>query len=425
MTVPSAITVRNYRAFKGEHRFELRPLTMLYGDNNVGKSALVRLLQVLDDSMAADTTGALRLESEAAYESGFHDVLWKGAVDEDEDPDLGIGFSWQEPSTIRSIDYTLVRNDTWRRILISRCRIREEHGKELSLEWVPLHDEAEAAALSYDYQQAEMKGRGTFEFRGLVPQQFPEPVAGVMAAVQQQLASFHGQVQWLQAKRQAPLRKLIKPSGRMMRMSSDGRDAAQVLYSNLGNLRGEISRWYEETIGRELHVVEAPPDEIRVAMRNKRRTQAFEVDMLDSGEGTIQVFPVLVALALMLDDTSRSPRILAVEEPESHLHGDLQLRLADLICQTIARADKKPRIVIETHSQEMLLGVQLALLQGVLAPDDVVIYWIRQDDDGVSHADRVTLDENAYLEGPWPDPFVHAREAARRVILERERRDRP
>jgi predicted ATPase len=420
--LPNAITLRNYRAFAGEHRIELRPLTMLYGDNNVGKSALLRVLPLLADSVAIDATGALELASESTYGSGFHDMRWKGQIDEDEDTDLGIGLEWPEPHPVRLVDYTLERReDSWRRILISRCRIEvRSTDQELRLDWVPLRVETDAAALLYDYQAAGAAARGAFGFRGLLPESFPDPVAGTMKELRQQLIGLRDRVQWLQAKRAAPARKLVKPSGPTVSMHPDGRDAVQVLYSNPDQLRAEVSGWYEEAIGRELRMVEEPPDEFRTVLRNTRRAQAFEVDMLDSGQGPIQILPVLVALALLQERRWRGPSVLAVEEPESHLHGDLQLRLADSICRAIAAADKQARVVVETHSQEMLLGVQLALLEGILAPEDVVIYWVRQSKDGVSRPERVLLDEKAYLQEAWPDPFVHAREAARKVILARK-----
>lgn len=425
--LPAAITLRNYRAFVGEHQLEIRPLTMLYGDNNVGKSALLRALPLLADSVAAEATGALRIESEATYESGFHDVLWKGRVHEDEDPDLGVGFVWPEPCRVRSVDYTVERRGKWLHLLMTtRCRIRVSGADdELDLDWVPpRQSDQDASGLRYDYRRAGSAAaeRGIFEFRGLVPEQFPDSLEDPLRDLQEQLKAFRGQVQWLQAKRSAPGRRLSIPSGPMTTMSPDGHDATQLLYSTQSGLRAEVSRWYEEAIGRELHLVEAPPDEFRTVLRNTRRSQAFEVDMLDSGQGAVQVLPVLVGLASIADKSLRGPRILAVEEPESHMHGDLQLRLADLICRTVASAGGQGRVVVETHSQELLLGIQLALLHGVLSPDDVVIYWLRQDEDGTSHAERVTLDDEAYLQGPWPDPFVHAREAARKVIFARERK---
>jgi predicted ATPase len=210
------------------------------------------------------------------------------------------------------------------------------------------------------------------------------------------------------------------PAGPRWRLEPDGRDAAQVLYS-LAELRKQVSGWYREAIGRALDFVDVPPDEFRIVLRNTKRHQALEVDMLDSGQGAIQVLPVLVALALLRE--RKGPRVLALEEPESHLHGSSQIHLTRAICRA-AGAENNTRIAVETHSRHVLLGVQLALLQGELRPEDIIIYWVRQDERGKSSIDPVTLDQDAYLQGVWPDPFVHERDAARSVIEARARRAR-
>ena len=416
--LPRAVILRNYRAFAGTHRIELRPLTMLYGDNNAGKSALLRALPLIADSVAPDATGALRLESMATYKSGFHDLIWKGDTDDDSDPDLGIGLEWDPGSSVRAVEYTLVRRD--RRILIRSCVIRDD-SQEFTLEWVPGIPDAH----QYDCRNSETRAslRADVEFRGLVPERFAQSMPGILASLRTQLRGLRGCTQWLQAKRQAPDRRLTIPSGPPHRMNSDGRDAAQVLFSH-PSLRAEVSRWYEGAIGRALELVESPPDEFRTTLRNARHSQPFEVDLLDSGQGCIQVLPVLVALALVGLEGETSPSTIAIEEPESHLQGKLQLELADAICSRVAHAKQSDnlRIVIETHSQHMLLGVQLALLKGIIHPDDVVIHWVRQDEHGASHAEPVTLDAQAHLQGHWPDPFATVRDAARRVILARNDR---
>lgn len=92
--LPNSITFQNYRSFTGGHEFELKPLTLIYGANNVGKSALLRLFPLLGDSVAADATGALRLESPAGFGAGFDDLESKCASDS-EPGDLNFGLRWQ------------------------------------------------------------------------------------------------------------------------------------------------------------------------------------------------------------------------------------------------------------------------------------------------------------------------------------------
>ena len=60
----SAFRVREYRCFRDWTEIELRPLTLLFGYNGAGKSALIRLLPALMESVRAQ--GApLALEGKA------------------------------------------------------------------------------------------------------------------------------------------------------------------------------------------------------------------------------------------------------------------------------------------------------------------------------------------------------------------------
>lgn len=420
--LPSAITLRNYRSFWCEHVFALRPVTLLYGGNNAGKSALLRLLPLMADAVQPSTTGALQLGSQAAYGGGFTDLLWKGEDTVECDPDLGFGLVWDDDAEVRQADFTFVR--VQRQVRIRECIITMRDEQVHRLQWVPERHEDSAVA-TYDYSTdehsvARQKERYIIGFRGLSPVQCPPELEPLLHPLKSQLDEFAGGVQWLEAKRQAPSRKLMIPAGPAWRMATDGGDAAQLLYASPA-LRERVSGWYREAIGRKLEFIEAPPDEFRTVLRNVQRYQAVDVDLLDCGQGILQVLPVLAALALIQE--AKGPRILAIEEPESHLHGNAQIQLVQELCR-VAGQVQRASIAIETHSRHVLLGVQRALLQGGLQPRDIAIYWVRQDERGCSHIDRVTLDEDAFLQGVWPDPFTHDRDAARRVLEARHARNK-
>jgi predicted ATPase len=68
----------------------------------------------------------------------------------------------------------------------------------------------------------------------------------------------------------------------------------------------------------------------------------------------------------------------------------------------VASETSEHRIVLETHSEHILLSIRLAILKGQLDRDDVAIHWVSQQDDGRSRIQRAELDENAELTGPWP-----------------------
>ena len=66
--------VANYRAFVEPARIELRELTLLFGYNNAGKSALARVLPILRDSSSGRRGLPLDLESAAIRGGEFGDL---------------------------------------------------------------------------------------------------------------------------------------------------------------------------------------------------------------------------------------------------------------------------------------------------------------------------------------------------------------
>src|SRR3954467_1840615 len=85
-------SVENYRAFAQATRLELRPLTLFFGYNSAGKSALLRFLPIVAAS-SGDQLAPLALDSPAARGASFRDVLSRYGSS----PTLRIGLEWSDP----------------------------------------------------------------------------------------------------------------------------------------------------------------------------------------------------------------------------------------------------------------------------------------------------------------------------------------
>lgn len=73
----SSFTVMNYRSFIRPTTIELKPLTLIFGHNNSGKSALLRALPLLAESAQATDNEDLVLASQgaAAHGGAFRDLV--------------------------------------------------------------------------------------------------------------------------------------------------------------------------------------------------------------------------------------------------------------------------------------------------------------------------------------------------------------
>jgi ABC-type cobalamin/Fe3+-siderophores transport system ATPase subunit len=120
------------------------------------------------------------------------------------------------------------------------------------------------------------------------------------------------------------------------------------------------------------------------------------VNIADVGLGVSQTLPVLIAL-----HAAKPGQLVYVEQPETHLHPRAQFALAQVL---VAAAKRGVRVVVETHSSILLLGVQTLVSEGRLEPDKVKLHWFRREKNGRTVVRSGDLDEAGRF-GDWPEDF--------------------
>lgn len=131
----------------------------------------------------------------------------------------------------------------------------------------------------------------------------------------------------------------------------------------------------------------------------------IELHPHEVGIGISQVVPVIVTA---LD---KEERMLAIEQPELHVHPRLQAAMGDLFIEAIAT--KKHRFIIETHSEHLILRLlrRIRETEAGKAPenrhlrtDELGIYYFKQVD-GATRETRIDVDVDGEFIQPWPDDF--------------------
>ncbi|HEY0838363.1 MAG TPA: DUF3696 domain-containing protein [Azospirillum sp.] len=145
-------------------------------------------------------------------------------------------------------------------------------------------------------------------------------------------------------------------------------------------------------------------DDTKVEVRVARLPSPLDggaVDMVsiaDVGFGVSQTLPVVVALRI-----AKPGQLVYIEQPELHLHPKAQVELAKLL---VAAAKRGVRVVTETHSNLLILGVQSAIAESEIPPSDVALYWFSRDDQtGATRVTPAEIDENGAF-GDWPADFA-------------------
>jgi len=127
----------------------------------------------------------------------------------------------------------------------------------------------------------------------------------------------------------------------------------------------------------------------------------------DVGIGITQVLPVLVMAYASKD------KIIAMEQPEIHLHPALQAELGDLFIEG-ALGEKKNTFILETHSEHLILRVMRRMRETYkgklpkglppVRPEDVSVLYV-EPDGAKSIVREMPLNEVGDLVKAWPGGF--------------------
>ena len=139
-----------------------------------------------------------------------------------------------------------------------------------------------------------------------------------------------------------------------------------------------------------------------IDIRSKTR-----VSHRDVGLGISQVIPVLGL------SYGAQGKIIAIEQPEIHLHPALQAELADVFIES-ALGERKNTFLLESHSEHLLLRIMRRMREtfegklpdGIppITPDDVSVLFV-EPDGGRSVVREMPLNARGELVKPWPGGF--------------------
>lgn len=226
-----------------------------------------------------------------------------------------------------------------------------------------------------------------------------------------------------------PLRDI---PGRSRRMDGNGSTwgaglAAWDLVGSDSIVRSDVNNWLDPKhlgLGYELlsqpvveiaesfeRVVEVAAEPLDRYRRLLLRDTSRQVDVYphDIGIGVSQLIPVVVgALA-------REARILAVEQPELHIHPRLQVALGDLFIHAAKGQGK--RFLLETHSEHLMLRLLRRLREThegavrteySLSPDDLQVLYV-ECVEGETRISSLRVSEAGNFVDRWPHGFFGER----------------
>jgi ABC-type ATPase involved in cell division len=130
------------------------------------------------------------------------------------------------------------------------------------------------------------------------------------------------------------------------------------------------------------------------------------------GAGISQLIPVLVA------SLQARPGLLAIEQPELHVHPALQVGLGDLLIEAVSSAGPRRVVLVETHSEHLILRLLRRIRQTTeeelsegapaFAEDALAVLYVEATSEGV-RIQRLRVDERGEFVDHWPKGFFAER----------------
>lgn len=137
-----------------------------------------------------------------------------------------------------------------------------------------------------------------------------------------------------------------------------------------------------------------------------------EVTPPDIGTGITQVLPVIIAALY------ENRNLIAIEQPELHLHPAFQVALGDLFISQIQN-NTEVVYLLETHSEHFILRLlrrireteteNLPLDKWSLRPAQLAVYYVEEGVEGIK-ATEIRVDEEGEFIDRWPKGFFEERE---------------
>lgn len=213
-------------------------------------------------------------------------------------------------------------------------------------------------------------------------------------------------IDYIGAMRNPPQRTYLFTGEKRRRIGSQGEHAASLFMLNTMRDRVDdtpfskkVTNWLSKAGIAEDVRVEALSDrhyELRVEHPKTGEIQ----NIADVGYGNSQIFPVIVG-GYRLESGSA----YLIEEPEIHLHPRAQAELGDFL---VDLHENQVQTITETHSEYAVLRLQQHIASGQVDPEEVAVYYVHAK----GERKRITLlelDEKGRFVHEWPEGFFPER----------------
>lgn len=431
-----SISAQNFRKFENTGPVELRPITLLFGKNSSGKTSLLRLPLLLKQIILESAPGEVPLAGRLVDFGLYRDLVLRGEIGRD----VKIGFF---------LDYRRSRYGALRRrkqLPVEFHQLFEAAWFEISLHWnvrdsytqiqrisvAPSRDEPplitlERSSPSQFYVSFAERPRllvhetlsfATLRFFNLARSvktplnESDEDFDWLLFIIFNNLVELSGEIIHIGPLRDMPARAYgtqaggqAESAGRVVEMLDRAADA-----------RARVSRAldYMDMAG-SVDLDKPAPGYVGIMLLDTETGRSE--NLADVGFGVSQVLPILATLATCPENST-----VLIEQPELHLHPAAQGQFADVLFDF--SRERGLTLMMETHSEHILLRLQRRIAEESVSPDDAAVYFVDRGQVNLAEIDQYgKLDTSALPTGFFDESWEDAQRLSAAAAQRRSRDD--
>ncbi len=418
----SELRLSNFRVFDEEVVVRFRPITVLIGNNNSGKSSVIRFLLMLDQSAYSSTMQFPAVGKFLFNEGGFQDLKnvvsdksnlgfelsfcapFSGSFDPEEIPEFqggrnvnvknllvsaGGNISYRAKTRKAILDYSLVEKDSNNPYLAFQTSIEDDYVyfyRASTSKFNEIYEyiqniDRDIEKVDRDQFQSVVGG---FLRKYMVGKFFREELHSVQH-IPPTRSNFDRVVDISSSETGGSYGDSSYAISELYRFQRDDSKTYEFILGHLRNVAGIGNVRFEEIANDLVHPI-----------ANNKNTNV-DVPIVDFGFGVSQCLPILVHGAGMIEYST-----LMVEQPESQLHPAAHMEMGSYFADLWKI--RGVGSIIETHSDNLLLRLRRLVGNGYLSPQDISVAYFTLDN-GVPDVKNLNIDEKGGMEPGLPMEF--------------------
>lgn len=425
---------QNFKGFKDTNEIIIKPITIIIGPNNCGKSSFLAPFLLMNQTITNNEGISPLIISDKVYDGGNVKELLNNF-------DLKKSFSFNFRYHIHEIDDVKNLKPVGAYPpggVEVTFNVNNEVDRELCVEQETIYDYHNRMMV-----QLKKDGRGKYQLKGLPqnrmkqtekkaineskPLNFlfsPNSLLSAMEDLDNPLELLNknkqpsrffsyllqvvtinfnlvrrllGEISYIGPVREAPhryyqLKNIVYPS-----VGARGENIPDIINSRK-DIKIELNKWVKKfNFGDTVEFRKFKGSNSIGSIIFKNKNEKFYTNIANAGFGASQILPLIVQALV-----SEPGKLTIAEQPEIHLNPRLQVVLAELFCFMVKA---KQKILVETHSEHLLLSIRNLVAKGEISIDDIAIYFVEKED-GESKIRPISIDANGKIPSDeWPKGF--------------------